>query len=63
MNKINTKANISDKLWVAEVGNATSRNTVRAYAETIQEALTIIDRFADKDLSGSTVINIGLEEN
>lgn len=57
-NLINAKASVSDKLWEVGVANQTSRNELTVYAETIQEALTLADNFADKNIGGSWVESI-----
>lgn len=60
-NIINRRETLNEVLWVAEVTNASSRNTVRAYAKSISEALSLVDNFAINQLSGSVVLAIQLE--
>lgn len=60
-NIINQKQTLNEVLWVAEVSNASSQNTVRAYAKSISEALSLVDNFAIQQLSGSVVLSIELE--
>lgn len=62
-NIINQKQTLNEVLWVAEVSNASSQNTVRAYAKSISEALSLVDNFAIQQLSGSVVLSIELETN
>lgn len=62
-NIINQRQTLEEVLWVAEVSNVSSQNTVRAYAKSISEALSLIDNFATHQLSWSVVLSIGLEKN
>jgi len=62
-NIINQKQTLNEVLWVAEVSNASSQNTVRAYAKSISEALSLVDNFAIQQLSGSVVLSIELDKN
>lgn len=62
-NIINERVSLNQALWVAEVKNATSQNTVRVYARSIWKALGLVDRYAIYMLGGSVVLSIQLEEN
>jgi hypothetical protein len=62
-NIINRRDSLNQALWVAEVKNATSQNTVRVYARSIREALSLVDRYAIYMLGRSVVLSIQLEEN
>lgn len=62
-NIINQRETLNEVLWVSEVSNATSQNTVRVYAKSIHEALQMINSFAIDMLGGSVVLSIGLDRN
>lgn len=62
-NLINKRTTANEVIWVSEVANETSQNTIRVYAQSIQQALTLIDNYATHQLSASQVLSIELEAN